>query len=270
MNILVNDWRKEHPASLQVCPSTTDLAEAVAQRFLELAFSTQEAGNFSVIMGGGRTPKLINREIVKFSRAGSIKIDWRRVYIYFSDERCVPPDHSDSNYKLILETFIQPLAIPLANVHRIKGEVDPGKAGEDYHHELSLFGAGENHGSPVFDLALLGMGLDGHTASLFPHANALKEANRFAVPAGAGAGAGTGGWNRVTVTLPVFNAARNVWLMAAGVEKSPAVEQLIKGSYNPIQWPVQAIFPANGNLIYWLDTAVIGKANGKIKPGLYL
>ncbi|MCX6579480.1 MAG: 6-phosphogluconolactonase [Candidatus Aminicenantes bacterium] len=251
INILENDWRKEHPASIQVCPSITDLAEAVALRFLKLAFSTQETGIFSVIMGGGRTPRVINQSIVEFSRAGSIKIDWRRVYIYFSDERCVPPDHSDSNYKLILETFIQPLAIPLANVRRIKGEADAGKAAEDYHRKLSLLTPVESHGFPVFDLAVLGMGLDGHTASLFPHANALKEANRCAVPAGAG----PGGWNRITVTLPVFNAAKNVWLIAAGVEKSPVVEQLINGSYNPIQWPVQAIFPANGNLIYWLDAA---------------
>jgi 6-phosphogluconolactonase len=245
------NWRKAHPAAIEVYPSAAELAEAIALRFLQLAFSTQEAGDFSVIMGGGRTPKLINKEIVRFSHAGSIKIDWRRVYIYFSDERCAPPDHADSNYKLILETLIQPLAIPATNVHRIKGEIDPAKAAADYHRQLSLFGTAGTHDLPVFDLALLGMGPDGHTASLFPHAKALEEENRFAVFSGTG----PEGWNRVTVTLPVFNATKNVWLTAAGIEKSHAVEQLIKGNYNPLQWPAQALYPANGNLIYWLDTA---------------
>ncbi|MDQ1354270.1 MAG: 6-phosphogluconolactonase [Acidobacteriota bacterium] len=249
---LVNDWRKVHPAAIEVYPSAAELAETIAQRFLNLVSSVQETGDFSVIMGGGRTPKLINKEIVKCSHFGSIKIDWRRVYIYFSDERCVPPDHADSNYKLILETLIQPLAIPSANVHRIKGELAPEKAAADYHQQLSQYGAVGKHDFPIFDLALLGMGPDGHTASLFPHSNAVEEENRFAVSAGTG----PEGWNRVSVTLPVFNAAKNVWLTAAGKEKSQAVEQLIKENYNPLQWPAQALYPANGNLIYWLDTAV--------------
>lgn len=237
---------------MEVYPSAAELAGAIAQRFLKLVSSVRETGDFSVIMGGGRTPKLINREIVNCSRTGNIKIDWRRVYIYFSDERCIPPDHAGSNYKLILETLIQPLAIPLPNVHRIKGELDPIKAAAEYHQELSLLGTAESHGLPVFDLALLGMGSDGHTASLFPYANAVKEAKQFAVSTGTG----PEGWNRVSVTFPIFNAAKNVWLAAAGIEKSQAVEQLIKGDYNPLQWPVQALHPAHGNLIYWLDAAI--------------
>ena len=170
--------------------------------------------------------------------------------IYFSDERCVPPDHADSNFKLISDTLIEPLGIPPKNVFRILGEMGPEKAAADYHHKLSMFRG--QHDIPVFDLALLGLETDGHTASLFPHSPALKEFKKFAAPAGRG----PEGWERVTVTIPVFNDAKSVWVVASGAEKAPAVQQLIQGNYDPIQLPAQAVRPEKGELVYWLDSSI--------------
>jgi 6-phosphogluconolactonase len=255
IDILNYDWRKEHPPSINIYDSKVVFFALMAVGFLEMIISHQKNGEyFSVILGGGRTPKLLNPIIVELAKTEVHTIDWNHVYIYFSDERCVPPDHPDSNFKLIFDTLIEPLGIPPTNVFRILGEMGPGKAAADYHHKLSMFRS--QHDIPVFDLALLGLGADGHTASLFPHSPALKEVKSFAVPAGRG----PEGWERVTVTIPVFNAAKNAWFMATGAEKSTAVQQLIRGNYDPIQLPAQALRPEKGELVYWLDSSIAANA----------
>jgi 6-phosphogluconolactonase len=251
IDILNHDWRKEHPPFINIYESKVVFFALVAVRFLELIISCQTPGNhFSVILGGGRTPKVLNQIIVELAKTEVHTIDWNHVFIFFSDERCVPPDHPDSNFKLIFDTLIEPLGIPQKNVFRILGELEPEKAAEDYHEKLSRFRG--QHNIPVFDLALLGLGTDGHTASLFPHSHALKEFKYFAAPGGVG----PGGWDRVTVTIPVFNAAKNAWFIAAGAEKSTAVQQLIQGNYDPGQLPAQAVRPKDGELVYWLDSSI--------------
>lgn len=251
IDVLNCDWRKEQPASINIYDSKVVFFALLAVQFLELIISRQKAGNdFSAILGGGRTPKVLNQIIVELAKTEVQTIDWNRVYIYFSDERCVPPDHPDSNYKLIVDTLIEPLGVPPTNVFRILGEIGPEKAAADYHDKLSKFSGQQKR--PVFDLALLGLGTDGHTASLFPHSPALKEFKNFAAPAGRG----PEGWERVTVTIPVFNSAKNTWFMAVGAEKSKAVQQLIRGNYDPIQLPAQAVRPQEGDLVYWLDSSI--------------
>jgi 6-phosphogluconolactonase len=193
---------------------------------------------------------LLNQIIVELAKTEVRTIDWNHVFICFSDERCVPPDHPDSNFKLIFDTLIEPLGIPHTNVFRILGEIGPEKAAADYHHKLAKFRG--QHDIPVFDLALLGLGTDGHTASLFPRSPALKEFKNFAAPAGRG----PEGWERVTVTIPVFNAAKNAWIMVTGAEKSKGVQQLIRGTYDPTQLPAQAVRPQEGELVYWLDSSI--------------
>jgi 6-phosphogluconolactonase len=255
MDVLNHDWRKEHPPAINIYDSKVVFFALVAVHFLELIISRQENGDyFSVILGGGRTPKLLNHIIVELAKTEVQTIDWNRVYIYFSDERCVPPDHPDSNFKIISDTFIEPLGIPPTNVFRILGEIEPEKAAADYHDKLSKFQ--DQQDTPVFDLALLGLGADGHTASLFPHSPALKEFKNFAAPAGRG----PEGWERVTVTIPVFNAAKNAWFMAVGAEKSNAVQQLIRGTYDPTQLPAQTVRPPKGELVYWLDSSIAANA----------
>jgi 6-phosphogluconolactonase len=254
-NILKHDWRKENPPSINIFDSKVVFFGLIAVQFLELIISRQKTGDdFSVILGGGRTPKLLNQIIVELAKTEVHTIDWNRVSIYFSDERCVPLDHPDSNFKLIFDTLIEPLGISSTNVFRILGEIGPEKAAADYHNKLSIFRG--QHDTPVFDLALLGLGTDGHTASLFPHSPALEEFNKFAAPAGRG----PEGWERVTVTLPVFNAAKNVWVMATGAEKAPAVQQLTRGNYGPMQLPAQALRPEKGELVYWLDSSIAANA----------
>jgi 6-phosphogluconolactonase len=251
LNVLNHDWRKEQPPSINIYDSKVVFFALLAVQFLELIITRQETGNFfSVILGGGRTPKMLNQIIVELAKTEVQTIDWNRVFIFFSDERCVPPDHPDSNFKLIFDTLIEPLKIPHTNVFRILGEIGPEKAAADYHDKLSNFRG--QHDIPVFDLTLLGLGADGHTASLFPHSPALKEFKNFA----AAAGPGPEGWERVTVTLPVFNAAKNAWIVSAGAGKSKTVQQLIRGTYDPAQLPAQAIRPQKGELVYWLDSSI--------------
>jgi 6-phosphogluconolactonase len=251
IDVLYHDWRRENPPSINIYDSKVVFFALIAVRFLELIISRQKTGDyFSVILGGGRTPKVLNQIIVELAKTEVHTIDWNHVFIFFSDERCVPPDHPDSNFKLIFDTLIEPLGIPQKNVFRILGELGPENAASDYHRKLSRFSGQLN--IPVFDLALLGLGTDVHTASLFPHSHAMKEFRYFAVPAGVG----PEGWERVTVTLPVFNAAQNVWFMASGAEKSPAVQKLIRGTYDPIQLPAQAVRPQKGELVYWLDSSI--------------
>ena len=255
IDVLNHDWRKEHPAAINISDSKVLFFALMAVQFLELIISRQETGNyFSAILGGGRTPKMLNQIIVELAKTEVQTIDWNRVYIYFSDERCVPPDHPDSNFKLISDTLTEPVGIPPANVFRILGEAGPEKAAADYHEKLSNFRGQQD--IPVFDLALLGLGADGHTASLFPHSPALKEFKNFAAPAGRG----PEGWERVTVTIPVFNAAKTTWFMAVGAKKAKAAQQLIKGTYDPRQLPAQAIRPPKGELLYWLDSSIAANA----------
>jgi 6-phosphogluconolactonase len=251
IDVLKHDWRKEHPPSINIYDSKVVFFALIAVRFLELIISRQKTENyFSVIVGGGRTPKVLNQIIVELAKTEVHIIDWSRVFIFFSDERCVPPYHPDSNFKLIFDTLIMPLGISPTNVFRILGEIGPEKAAADYHDKLSTFCNQQN--SPVFDLALLELGTDGHTASLFPHSPALKEFKNFAAPAGRG----PEGWERVTVTIPVFNTVKNIWMIATGAEKVPAVKQLTQGNYDPIQLPAQALRPEKGELVYWLDSSI--------------
>jgi len=251
MDILSQDWRQSHTPEVKIFPTKDELLNALAMNFLDLAQACQEnRGAFSVILGGGRTPQWLNPLIVQEAATwrGSKVIDWDQVFIFFSDERCVPPDDLDSNYKMILDTLVQPLNIPAAHVYRIQGEMEPFAAAVEYQRKLLEYSGGL--GIPVIDLALLGLGSDGHTASLFPGSNALKEFKNFAVSAGTG----PEGLPRVTLTYPVLNAVQNSWLMAAGSEKAPVIHQLLEGEYNPVLYPAQAIFPAHGRLIYWLDS----------------
>jgi 6-phosphogluconolactonase len=246
IDIFICDWRKAKPPTINTRETKEKLLENLAGAFLKLASDTQQSQDFfSVILGGGRTPRELNKNIVKSSAAK--KIDWKRVIVFFSDERCVPPDHKDSNFKLIFDTLIEPLQISRDNVYSIVGELKPGDAAADYREKLAGFAGDEP--VPVFDLALLGFGADGHTASLFPGSKVLKESHYLAVSAGRG----PEGLDRVTVTFPVFNAAKNIWLLAAGAEKSQAFRTLVQGSYDPLKLPALGICPRTGDLVYWID-----------------
>jgi 6-phosphogluconolactonase len=162
-------------------------------------------------------------------------IDWSKVYVFFGDERSVPPHHEDSNLKMASEVLLD--HVPVANVHRIQGELPPEAAAEAYEEELRKFFQTED--VPRFDLILLGIGADGHTASLFPWTAALEVHDRWVV-ANPVPRLGT---TRITLTLPVINAARAVIFLVAGEDKAEALREILEGDADPHAYPAKLIQP---------------------------
>jgi 6-phosphogluconolactonase len=229
--------------------------EALALRAADvLAAAAQETaaarGRFAVALSGGETPKVLYRMIAR--QQFSQKIPWRRVQLYWGDERCVTPEHPASNYGMARDTFIKHVPIAAENVHRMLGEEEPDKAADAYEAELRALAAKERpeSGVPVFDLVLLGLGLDGHTASLFPHSPALTVEDRFCVATQAPDGS-----PRLTVTAPVINAARRVWFLVSGAEKAGMVAEVLEGLRVPNAVPAQGVAPVHGTLTWFLDEA---------------
>ena len=166
------------------------------------------------------------------------RIDWSSVYVFFGDERSVPPHHEDSNLKMASEVLLD--HVPVANVHRIQGELPPEEAAEAYEEQLRKFFQTED--VPRFDLILLGLGADGHTASLFPWTAALEVHDRWVV-ANPVPRLGT---TRITLTLPVINAARAVIFLVAGEDKAEALREIIEGDADPRAYPATLVQPPGG------------------------
>jgi 6-phosphogluconolactonase len=239
----MGDWRTANAAHIAVLPDINAFSRHIADEFIRLACRVQQKkGDFSVILGGSRTPENVNAKIVQL--ASEADVDWSRIIVFFSDERCVPPYQPESNFNMIHRTLVMPLGVPEEQVHRIEGELDSEEAARRC--ELKLRQVFGKEDVPSFDLALLGMGPDGHTASLFPHSPALRERLRLVVPAGKG----PDGLNRVTLTYPVLNASRNIWFMISGKEKQSAVTNLLNGPFDPASCPAQGVCPVNGELVY--------------------
>jgi 6-phosphogluconolactonase len=240
------------------------LSQAVAHDFLlRVKKAILEKGIFSCALSGGSTPKRFY-EILGGSPYQT-EISWDKIHFFFSDERCVPPDHAASNFKMIQEHFFSKIKIPSQNIHRMKGELEPEKAALDYEMEMrKIFSAAS--GFPVMDLMLLGMGEDGHTASLFPHTAALHEKKRWV----------TAYYVeklkmfRMTLTFPVINAAQAAAFLVSGSEKAEIVSQVLGGkklsseissaasgfSFEVEQnFPAQMVSPVSGELIWFLDAA---------------
>jgi len=239
-------------------------AEALALRAADLfALAAQEAaaarGRFAVALSGGETPRALYRLLAR--QQFSQKIPWRRLQLYWGDERCVPPDDAASNYGMAREAFLKHVPIADAGVHRVRGEEGPDAAALAYEKELRALAALERPRSelPVFDLVLLGLGGDGHTASLFPHGDALAVEERFAVATQAPDGA-----PRVTVTYPVINAARRVWFLVSGAAKAGMVAEVLEGLRVPDAVPAQGVRPVHGQLTWFLDEA----AAAELSPGV--
>jgi 6-phosphogluconolactonase len=238
--------------------------DAVALRAADLlAMAAQEAaaarGRFAVALSGGESPRAMYRLLAR--QQFSQKIPWRRVQLYWGDERCVPPDDEAGNYAMARDAFIKHVPISDANVHRMRGEDVPEEAAKAYDAELRGLAAQERPRSevPVFDLVLLGLGTDGHTASLFPHSDALAEEERFCV-----ATQKPDGTPRLTVTAPVINAARRVWFMVTGAKKAGMVAEVIEGLRVPMAVPAQGVAPVHGTLTWLLDEA----AAAELSPGV--
>jgi 6-phosphogluconolactonase len=222
------------------------LATAAAEHFVESAFEFHgKPDRFSVALAGGNTPRRVY-ELLATERFKS-RVEWFQVHLFFGDERCVPPEHPDSNYAMAYEALISKVPIPAENVHRIIGEGNPGENAVAYENQLRTFFAGLSW--PRFDLVLLGMGEDGHTASLFPNSAALKEMSRWVVPTRNQ----QSGQDRITLTTPVLKHAKRIMFLVTGKNKAQRLKEALRPEPGSEQLPVQAITPINGMLEWLVD-----------------
>jgi 6-phosphogluconolactonase len=234
---------------IKVLPTPAEIAVEAAERWVEAyAAAVAERGVFTVALSGGSTPKALHAILA--SESYKARVDWTRVHVFFGDERCVPPDHADSNYRMATETLLSKVPIPPDNVYRMMGEIDPAEAGDRYDQLLNEQ-FGEAGG---LDLCLLGLGDDGHTASLFPHTSALKETTRNAVAHHVEKSTTGQSW-RLTLTAAFINRSREVMFLVAGASKAKALATVLEGERNPEQFPAQLILPSNGKLTWLLDIA---------------
>ena len=231
-------------------PDTLSLARGAAEQTVTLAQTTIAAHDrFSIALSGGFSPRTLYEALATNEFAP--RIDWTRTFVFWSDERCVPPDHTDSNYRMARERLLDHTPLPQQNVHRMQGEIDPVQAAANYEQTLRLFFGTE--ALPRFDLVLLGMGDDGHTASLFPGTTALRETTRWVTENYVEK---YDSW-RVTLTPVVINAAANITFLITGENKLRALREVLYGVYQPDLYPSQLIDPGNGHLRWLVDEATV-------------
>ncbi|HEY3187081.1 MAG TPA: 6-phosphogluconolactonase [Solirubrobacteraceae bacterium] len=227
----------------------TALAEAAAESIVEAAAAAvADHGRFTIVLAGGGTPRATYMRLAAPPFAE--RMPWDRTSVFFGDERCVPADHPESNYRMANETLLSKVPIPSANVFRMHGEADDSEdAAADYARTLAVAFATPRGGLPRFDLVLLGMGLDGHTASLFPGSPAAKEIFRTVVAVHAAAASIP---QRLTLTLPALNAAARVAFLVSGAEKAKVVRSILRDG---MMLPAGMVRPADGALTWMLDRA---------------
>jgi 6-phosphogluconolactonase len=225
--------------------------DAAATRIVEVGGAAiARAGRFTLVLAGGSTPRALYALLA--SERFAKRVDWSRVHFFWGDERCVPPDHAESNYRMARETLLDAVAPPPANVYRMRGEEEPKKAAADYESLLHrFFDVPSDGAAPRFDLVLLGMGANGHTASLFPGTPPLHEKKRWVMANHVG---NIGAW-RLTLTPVVINAAANIIFLVAGAEKAARLQEVLHGNLDPDRLPAQLVHPAHGDLRWMVDAA---------------
>lgn len=217
-------------------------ARGFAEHFLKLH---QETEKLTIALSGGSTPKILFDLLASEFKSD---FDWSKIHLYWGDERCVPPTDADSNYKMTVDHLISKIEIPDSNVHRVLGENNPDEEairyGEAIRNELA-----ENDGLPAFDIVLLGMGGDGHTASIFPHEMELMTDDRICA-IGINPDSGQ---KRVTLTGPVINNAKAICFLATGKGKAEKVDEIFNKKDGYAAYPAAHIHPTHGNLYWYLD-----------------
>jgi 6-phosphogluconolactonase len=237
-------------SNLKVFPDRDGFISGAADFITELILEAVAAnGRFTIALAGGGTPRPVYAHLGTADYAQ--RIPWDKVHIFFGDERCVPPDDSRSNFRMAREALLDQVPLPAGNIYRIHGEDDPAQAALAYGQEIQRFFRTAT--PPDFDLICLGMGDNGHTASLFPGTAALREQTRWVVPQYVEVMAT---W-RVTFTTALINAARNVAFLVEGEGKTEMLWRVLEGPYDPDVLPSQLIQPRNGRL-HWLVDAAAG------------
>jgi len=237
--------------NIHICPDVQDLYYQAATLFTRLANEAiATKGRFTVALSGGSTPKGVY-SLLANRHPRMQPIAWPYVHVFWGDERCVPPVHMDSNYRMANDALLAHVPIPPENVHRIHADLPPLEAAYNYERELREVFSLQPNAVPRFDLALLGMGPDGHTASLFPKTTGLQEQKRLVV---AHYVEKLASW-RVTLTAKVFNAAAQVAFLVAGADKAETLKEVFEGPFQPDRLPSQLIRPTAGLLQWFVDEA---------------
>ena len=237
---------------VRILLDATAITRRAAEEFVTAAAAAvARSGSFIVALSGGSTPKALYSLLVEDSSYRG-RVPWEKLRLFFGDERHVPPDHQDSNFRMATEAMISRSPLKPEQVTRIKGEYDDAeKAALEYEQALRAYFKLEDGELPRFDLVLLGMGDEGHTASLFPGTKALHAAHRIVVR----------NWigklytERITLTAPAINNANQVIFLVTRADKAPALKAVLEGPYEPEQLPAQLIQPKHGKVLWLVDQA---------------
>lgn len=225
-----------------------------ADLFLEsIAFAIKERKQCTIALSGGSTPKKLFQLLTQ--PYYQTRIDWPKVFIFWGDERCVPPTHGDSNYRMAQETLLSKVNIPKKNIYRIAGEMaSPQEGAKAYEQALHAFFK-LDYAIPHFDLILLGLGNDGHTASLFPKTEALNEDKKW-ITANYVEKFST---HRITMTVPIINDARRVLFLVQGEKKAEILHEVLRDDRPIDRYPAQLVRPNDGDLIWLFDKPAASK-----------
>ncbi len=244
---------------IRTYPNASALMDAAAADFVAVATDAiVERGRCLVALSGGSTPRGMYERL---ARLGPVSLDWSRVIVLWSDERSVPPDHAESNYRMAHEALLEPLQIAAGQIYRMRGEdEDIEAAARDYERTLgALTGVQLGHGVPQLDLVLLGLGSDGHTASLFGDTVALDVRDRWVVRNYVAKFT----TNRLTLTFPVILAARQIRVLVAGAEKADTLAAVLAGDRDPDRLPAQRLTYATGHVVWLVDQAAAAQLQAR-------
>lgn len=232
------------PTQIHIAETPQQVAKDFADYF---AAWVKDKPSATVALSGGSTPKALFRLWAEQYRD---RIDWQKIHFFWGDERCVPPGDEESNFKMANDLLLSGIGIPPQNIHRIRGEADPDAEARRYAEDI-LRTVASSHGLPSFDMILLGMGDDGHTASIFPHQMELLSAKALC-------GVAThpeSGQKRITLTGRVLNNAAEVAFLVTGSGKAQKLEEIVKGKKGSDKYPAAHIGPAHGALHWFVDQA---------------
>jgi 6-phosphogluconolactonase len=232
------------------------VAQSAASLFAETAAAAVKArGIARIAISGGSTPKTMFQLLADPTQPFRNEVPWDKLDLFWVDERCVPPDNADSNYRMTSEALLSKVPLSPERIHRMEGELDPEVASARYESAIRNAFKLEGAQTPTFDLIFLGMGDDGHTASLFPHTEGLNNLTNIVI---ANHVPQKDTW-RITLTWPVINQGREVAFLIAGADKAAVLHDVLLGTYDPETHPSQLIRPASGRLTLLLDSAAAAK-----------
>ena len=232
---------------IRVFDDLESLSHVAAGIVADLAKEAVHAhGRFSVALSGGSTPRRLYELLADTPFRD--KIQWQSVHVFWGDERCVPADDPRSNFRMARETLLDQVPLPAGNIHAVQGNLPPAQAAADYEAELRKFFGDRK---PIFDLILLGLGDNAHTASLFPHTEVLNEKERWV----ADVYVAELDMYRVTFTAPLINQAGQVVFLVCGADKAPALKNVLEGPYQPHEYPAQLIRPRGVHALWLVDKA---------------